>query len=308
MANEPWNKFTPEDPAELAQRFRDGETAVAIAASIGVTQIVVFRVLKEVCGDSYEQVVEEHWKNIGAARVKARAGSKTKGGARWFTAEQEDEVVKWYLDHQVTAAEVATKFGCSVIVAKRLLQRSLPADTRKEVQLDRRNGRRRVEYVSLTCICGKTFDMPPWKARTSKSFCSKACGYRNRQGQKSHLFGKTNHAVGRWYEVNAKKVCARSSWEFGVMLHFDRNEIDWKYEPQTFPITVNGKPTTYTPDFLLPDRQLYIEVKGYWRPLHRAKYDAFQATYPDLKIEAWEKPKLLEMGIITSKGVLMQVQ
>lgn len=44
---------------------------------------------------------------------------------------------------------------------------------------------------------------------------------------------------------------------------FDFYRVDWQYEPRTFPINFNehGRPVEFfTPDFYLPEYDIYIEV------------------------------------------------
>jgi predicted nuclease of restriction endonuclease-like RecB superfamily len=68
----------------------------------------------------------------------------------------------------------------------------------------------------------------------------------------------------------------RSSWEANVARIFTACGIEWEFEPQRFTLT-SGQ--TYAPDFRLGNGT-YIEVKGYWRPEARARFDAFRAEYP----------------------------
>jgi len=53
----------------------------------------------------------------------------------------------------------------------------------------------------------------------------------------------------------------QSEEQFARLLDF--YGIDWEYEPRSFPIEFDaeGKPTSYfTPDFYLPDEDLFIEI------------------------------------------------
>lgn len=49
----------------------------------------------------------------------------------------------------------------------------------------------------------------------------------------------------------------------------------------------------YTPDFYLPDLDLYIEVKGYETDKDRSKWSQFTNN-----LEVWNKSKLIELGIL----------
>jgi hypothetical protein len=93
-------------------------------------------------------------------------------------------------------------------------------------------------------------------------------------------------------------IFMRSSWEIAVAKYFDSKGITWQYEPRAFPIIVNGKNYTYTPDFYLPIQNCYIEVKGYWRDNAREKFEQFEKDYLQINIKIWNKQKLKDLKII----------
>jgi predicted nuclease of restriction endonuclease-like RecB superfamily len=53
--------------------------------------------------------------------------------------------------------------------------------------------------------------------------------------------------------------------------------IAWKYAPRTFDI---GK-HTYTPDFYLPDTDMYVEVKNFWGDYSRVRDTEFRKRYKE---------------------------
>ena len=63
----------------------------------------------------------------------------------------------------------------------------------------------------------------------------------------------------------------KSSWEVATAKYLDMFTMIWTYEPTSFP-TPYGY---YTPDFYLPELDLYIEVKGQWRDDAKQKFDFF---------------------------------
>jgi hypothetical protein len=104
----------------------------------------------------------------------------------------------------------------------------------------------------------------------------------NQKGRYNNNFGKgchskVNHYKGGYY----KEIWMRSSWEIKYAKHLDKNNIKWKYECRTFDL---GE-TTYTPDFYLPGKDKYIEVKGYWRPKAIKKFKLFKKLYSKIKIK-----------------------
>ena len=52
----------------------------------------------------------------------------------------------------------------------------------------------------------------------------------------------------------------------------------------------------YICDCYLPERDLYIEIKGYFRKDAKEKWDWFHKEYPNS--ELWDKKKLKELGIL----------
>jgi hypothetical protein len=74
--------------------------------------------------------------------------------------------------------------------------------------------------------------------------------------------GRSKH-----YEVIdsfGSSVILQSSWEYQVMLELNANNILWR-RGQTFWLTLkskNGNPSSYTPDFWLPDFDIYLDPKA----------------------------------------------
>ena len=84
----------------------------------------------------------------------------------------------------------------------------------------------------------------------------------------------------------SKRVCYkeymfRSSWEASFAQFLDNINETWVYESKTFELDNE----TYTPDFYLPNRNLWIEIKGYWYPKHKEKFEAFLEKYPEERIK-----------------------
>jgi len=91
-----------------------------------------------------------------------------------------------------------------------------------------------------------------------------------------------------------KNIRMDSSWEVKVAKYLDEQDISWKYGEVVFKL--DGK-RSYRPDFVLEDGTI-IEVKGYWRPANKEKFEEWQMKYPDVKFEFWDKKKLKELKLI----------
>lgn len=111
---------------------------------------------------------------------------------------------------------------------------------------------------------------------------------KTRIGKLNPMYGKkAAHGKGYWHETwNNQKVFLRSSWELGFAKYLDSKQILYEVESKRFPIIYSykgeQKSGTYCPDFYLPDRNKYYEVKGWWRDDAKIKFDAFNDQYPEV--------------------------
>lgn len=89
---------------------------------------------------------------------------------------------------------------------------------------------------------------------------------------------QTLHNVGgksRWYDVHGQRV--QGGWERDVANTFQRVGIAWRKcagADDVIEYVLDGRKRRYTPDFYLPDLDIWIEVKGYWWNADRAKMRA----------------------------------
>lgn len=90
-----------------------------------------------------------------------------------------------------------------------------------------------------------------------------------------------------------KELICQASWEAKAVDYFNTNQIDFDWQSKTFTMP-NGK--TYRPDAFLPERGIWIEIKGLMRPKNKEKWDWFKSIYPTA--ELWDKKKLKEIGIL----------
>ena len=95
------------------------------------------------------------------------------------------------------------------------------------------------------------------------------------------------------YEYKDINFANESETEFVKILDF--YGIEWIYEPKTFPIEwgINGGPcTSFTPDFYLPDYNLYIELTTLNQKLitrKNKKLKMLKVLYPDINIKLFYK-------------------
>lgn len=91
-----------------------------------------------------------------------------------------------------------------------------------------------------------------------------------------------------------KNIWMRSSWEVKYAKYLDKQDIKWLYESKPFDL---GS-TTYTPDFYLPAKDLYIEIKGWWRDTAKKKFVLFQQLFPKVTLKVLHQKDLEQMGVL----------
>ncbi len=88
--------------------------------------------------------------------------------------------------------------------------------------------------------------------------------------------------------MTKKRFAHKSECEFARLLTF--YGVPWQYEPSTFPLSwdISGRVTeAFTPDFYLPEQDLYIELTTKAQRLMTAKHRKIrgvQALHPSVKI------------------------
>lgn len=133
------------------------------------------------------------------------------------------------------------------------------------------------------CIdCGQTL-------HTIKAIRCRNCKDKFYSGKKSPRFGKIYHPK----YIRYKHIWFHSSYENNFARWCCLNYIKWQYEPKTF----NLGNTTYTPDFYLPEYDIYIEIKGYWRDDAKKKFNLFRKRY-NKQIKVFTNKDLNNIGIM----------
>lgn len=102
----------------------------------------------------------------------------------------------------------------------------------------------------------------------------------------------SNNSGGRckWYDVSGIKV--QGTWERDLALKMNDLEIKWNRPTSgLFPYTKENKQHNYTPDFFLPDYNIFLEIKGFWWGNDKHKMILVEEANPGLsaKIKIVEK-------------------
>lgn len=83
------------------------------------------------------------------------------------------------------------------------------------------------------------------------------------------------------------------TWELSYAKYLDNIGKNWERNKKSFPYVFDGKKRRYTPDFYLPDEDVYIEIKGFTTDKDLAKWEQF----PE-RLVVLTKTELTEMKII----------
>ncbi|MEK6666402.1 MAG: hypothetical protein AABZ20_08260 [candidate division NC10 bacterium] len=100
--------------------------------------------------------------------------------------------------------------------------------------------------------------------------------------------------------VEAIQFAHGTESEFARLLTF--YGVPWQYEPTTFPLDWDDQGRVveaFTPDFYLPDHDLYIELTTKEQRLMTAKHRKIrkaQALHPDLKIRLLSRKDCLALA------------
>lgn len=104
---------------------------------------------------------------------------------------------------------------------------------------------------------------------------------------------KNNRSGYKYKNADNIVFAHESEKEFAKILDFYR--IKWEYEPTTFPLEwdENENPlSSFTPDYFLPDQELYIELTTLNQRLvtkKNWKIRMIRKLYPDIKIKLFYK-------------------
>lgn len=94
----------------------------------------------------------------------------------------------------------------------------------------------------------------------------------------------------KWYEVDGVNV--QGTWERDIAIKLKELGITWiksKKKEYTLKYEINGKIRNYTPDFYLPDYDVWLEIKGFWWGNDKEKMRIVKEQHPEKNIRIIEK-------------------
>lgn len=144
----------------------------------------------------------------------------------------------------------------------------------------------RIEIICANPHCNKVFLIERWMKR---KFCSNKCVMEVIGGNATSPKAARGKAGIR--KDISKTIYFYSRWEANIARLFNYLNIKWKYQPKTFDLISQN----YTPDFYLPDKNIYIEVKNFLWKYSQIRDDKFRKIYPDIKLHLLLKEEYLKL-------------
>ena len=93
---------------------------------------------------------------------------------------------------------------------------------------------------------------------------------------------KQKDAIIRIESEDMRRLKYRSKFELELAKKLGNHKVKFEYETKKF--LYIPKPRTYTPDFYLPDTEIYIEAKGHLDKADRVKMALVKEQHKDLDI------------------------
>lgn len=230
--------------------------------------------------DGYKQAKIAEYFNISQTAISTRLRkwkASNSDGNRFIRIDIPKSILyDLYWNKKMHPAQIGNKFGCSIgTVQHRMKEYGIPTRTKSQARMGKLNPIYNVGHSQ--------------KARNKMS---EAFVNGRRMGFNSHW------GNGSYYDTpNQGRKWMRSGWEIKTADYLTSKNINWYYEYRWLKISYG---MNYLPDFYLPDKDKYIEVKGRKKERDLKKFKLAQQKY---NIELWDGEELLKRGIIDNCGI-----
>jgi len=144
----------------------------------------------------------------------------------------------------------------------------------------------RIKTICANPRCKKVFLRECWVKR---KFCSNKCAMEVIGGKPTSPKAARGKAGIR--KDISETIYFYSRWEANIARLFNYLGIKWIFQPKTFDLGSQN----YTPDFYLPDYNIYIEVKNFLWKYSKIRDRKFRKLYPNIKLILLLKKNYLEL-------------
>jgi hypothetical protein len=151
----------------------------------------------------------------------------------------------------------------------------------------------RIESICQNPKCNRQIIFERWRSR---KFCSNACAMKVIGGKPTSPRAARGKSGIR---EDLGKIYFYSRWEanFARLLNF--LNVKWQFQPETFDLGTQK----YTPDFYLPDHDMFVEIKNFLSEFSYQRDKKFRSAYPRLKLLLLLKPEYLKLQEIFSPKI-----
>lgn len=150
-------------------------------------------------------------------------------------------------------------------------------------------GVEKVPKIKIICAnpnCKSAFFAKRW---LKEKFCNVNCSIAV-IGSRPTSPRASRGKAGIRYDIS-DKIYFYSRWEANLARLFNYLKINWTHQPKSFDISFQ----TYTPDFYLPDYNIYIEVKNFLWKYSAERDRKFREIYPNIKLLLLLKEEYLQL-------------
>lgn len=198
-----------------------------------------------------------------------------------FLTQQEKEVLETYKDSERSKLHENLFYknnifcGISFCRIRRILHREFSPEDMKNERIRRisetmaKTPKTKQHNANVAAAVKKAWK--EGKFDTEKVKEARIKGYANRRsfkGKGNPMYGKPSpKGSGRGKGGIRKDIghYVRSRWEANICRIYNLHKRPYEYEKYRFTVDVDGSQMTYSPDLYLPDKDLYIEIKGHAR-------------------------------------------
>jgi len=144
----------------------------------------------------------------------------------------------------------------------------------------------RIKTICANSRCRKVFLRERW---VNRKFCSNKCVMEVVGGRPTSPKAARGKAGIR--KDISKTIYFYSRWEANIVRLFNYLGIEWIYQPRAFDLGSQN----YTPDFYLPEYNIYIEVKNFLWKYSKIRDRKFRKLYPDTNLILLLKKNYLKL-------------
>lgn len=208
-----------------------------------------------------------------------REWQKQNGSGNKKIQDNEHEgIYRLYYEEQLSLTEIGKRFKVSMNCIRKIMNKHgwkiRSHSEAKKISKNSTLGLEKWRAIHGSWCKGLTKDDPKMVALIEKGRQTQILGGKSK-GKNNPMYGKlTSKKVGFRKDLEHS---VRSSWEATFARICKYLKLEYEYEKYTFELS-SGE--TYTPDFFLPAKNKFYEIKGY---VCNDKHDLFIVEYPQYK-------------------------